>query len=156
MILDSAKLFTMKSREMAFAATEKGKTMRLIDADALLERFKSMKLNCKTNYAIAKNIGKIVFEIGESTVDICSEEVKRAPTIDAVPVVHGRWAVKCESHLDQASGEFDEDYYIECSECGRKVWDISQDSALFGDWQKIFNDFPYCHCGAKMDGGNDG
>ena len=75
------------------------------------------------------------------------------PTFDAVSVVHGRWAVKCESHLDQASGEFDEDYYIECSECGRKVWDISQDAALFGDWQKIFNDFPYCHCGAKMDEG---
>lgn len=70
-------------------------------------------------------------------------------------VVHGRWDVKCDSHLDYASGEFDEDYYIECSECGRKVWDISQDAALFGDWEKIFNKYPYCHCGAKMDGGQN-
>lgn len=79
--------------------------MRLIDADDLLERFKSMKLNCKANYAIAKYIGKIVFEISESTVDICSEEVKRSLTVDAVPVVHGRW-VK-QGH-----------YPPECSVCG--------------------------------------
>lgn len=40
--------------------------------------------------------------------------------------------------------------YLECSECRRKVWDICQDDALKGNWAKLIEPFPYCHCGAKM------
>ena len=79
------------------------------------------------------------------------EMLDETPAADVAPVVHGRWKVKCESHQCFVSGEYDEDYYIECSECGRKVWDISQDAAVLGNWEKISKQYPYCHCGAKMD-----
>lgn len=61
----------------------------------------------------------------------------------------GNWSLRCEAqkgHMD----EVDEVFYLECSECRRKVWDISQDDALKGNWAKLIEPFPYCHCGAKM------
>ena len=67
---------------------------------------------------------------------------------------HGQWEVKSESQ-QLYCGEYDETFYLECSECKRKVWDISQTKAMFGEHEKIFADYPYCHCGAKMDGGVD-
>jgi hypothetical protein len=74
------------------------------------------------------------------------------PTVDAAPVVHGHWIIRCETHQD-FFGEVDEEFYLECSECHRKVWDASQDAIISGQYHKATSDFPYCHCGAKMDGG---
>lgn len=54
-----------------------------------------------------------------------------APTIDVVPVKHGHWII-----IDDV-----EKFIAKCSVCGR-VEDTRQ-----------INDYPYCHCGAKMDGG---
>lgn len=84
--------------------------MRLIDADALME--------------LARNHVN-------RTVD-CND-IARFPTIDAVPVVHARWALF--------------EGFWACSECGCSP----------ADWeQKPNNPYglpPYCHCcGAKMDG----
>lgn len=98
--------------------------------------------------------------------------IDRAPTVDAEPVRHGEW-IKTRKHLwkKDDDGEVDEwawesgfhngvhcnicyksicvhcepDYdekqdcreHYMCSECGRVVLDLE----------------PYCHCGAKMDGG---
>lgn len=59
--------------------------------------------------------------------------VKAAPTIDAVPVVHGRWKWK---------GRFKA-----CSECGTYI-----------DWDNTLgaSHWHYCpNCGTKMDGGTD-
>lgn len=56
------------------------------------------------------------------------------PTVDAVPVVHGRWIEK----IDIVASYFAEceEFFYECSACN---------SANFGE-------SPYCpHCGAKMD-----
>ena len=74
--------------------------MRLIDADALLEQY------------------------GDPYTDyIDGDDVRNAPTIDAVPVVHGKWKW---SHGGQ------------CSECG---------------YHNSNFDYNYCpNCGAKMDG----
>lgn len=86
--------------------------MRLIDADALKTR------------AIIWN-GK-----PETVVDL--REIQNAPTIDAAPVVHGRWV--CEP---------DRIRHWYCSECGRV-------EGVTYEWMK------YCpNCGAKMDGGED-
>lgn len=74
---------------------------------------------------------------------------------ELVPVVHGRWEIICASSRSYCTEEYDEDFYMKCSECGRMVFDISQDDAMVGNWKKIFNEFPYCHCGAQMDGGKD-
>ena len=57
--------------------------------------------------------------------------IDSAPTVDAVPVVHGRWH------------EFEATDGIVCSECGR-AWNIIDNCT------ETFN---YCpNCGAKMDG----
>ena len=57
--------------------------------------------------------------------------LEKAPTVDAVPVVHGRW-----NNMDGYKTR------KVCSECG---WDVPE----YGKF------YSYCpNCGAKMDGGN--
>ena len=86
--------------------------MRLIDGDALLEKMKRRR-----EY------------VGRPSDPVCL--VEDAPTIDAVPVVHGRWIKLAEaSEWDQKR----------CSVCG----DVA---CCQGN---------YCmNCGAKMDGGDN-
>lgn len=64
--------------------------------------------------------------------------VDSSPTIDAVPVVHGRWVLVSKGNFSPGGLEIEE----KCSECGRYVYryeDQPQDN--------------YCpNCGAKMDG----
>jgi hypothetical protein len=58
--------------------------------------------------------------------------LEKAPTVDAVPVVHGRW-----NNMDGYKTR------KVCSECG---WDVPE----YGKF------YSYCsNCGAKMDGGVD-
>ncbi len=81
----------------------------------------------------------------------CREIIKKIPAADVAPVRHGRWILDC--FVTQSfEGEYDEDFYLICSECGRKVYDINQSLALKGDANLFNEQFPYCHCGAKMDG----
>ena len=98
---------------------------------------------------------KLLYADKDLVLDV-AYHVNKFPAADVAPVVHGRWKMKCIGHQDFVSGEYDENYYIECSECGRTVWDVDQTAAIFGNWEKISKDFPYCHCGAKMDGVADG
>ena len=80
--------------------------------------------------------------------------VKSAPSVDAEPVRRGRWVLDC--FVTQSfEGEYDEEFYLICSKCGRKVYDINQSLALRGDANLFSKQYPYCHCGAKMDGGAD-
>lgn len=94
--------------------------MRLIDADKI--RWKSYP----NDYG----------ETNDDYVEKC--DIDNMPTVDAVPVVHGRWI----SFLD--GDHIMPERYYRCSRCGR-VESRCQ---------------PYCHCGAKMDGerkdGGDG
>lgn len=86
------------------------------------------------------------------------------PTIDAVPVVHGRWEFEvtkefgCEHHNFSVKAK--------CSECGkeRSVWygafphldDEKAELAVFVI-VALQKHPKFCEeCGAKMDGGNDG
>ena len=62
----------------------------------------------------------------------CKEAIENIPAADVAPVVHGRW-ISC---LD--GDHIMPERYYRCSRCGR-VESRRQ---------------PYCHCGAKMDGGN--
>lgn len=81
--------------------------------------------------------------------------IMEAPAADVVEVVHGHWNIRCDSHHDTWTGETDEEFYLECSECKRKVWDVNQMAAMNGDYLKLIADFPYCHCGAIMVSGGD-
>lgn len=81
--------------------------MRLIDADALIELIKDLD-SYRYGYVDA-------------------EDIQNAPTIDAVPVVHGRWTWCGEDRWN--------DVYT-CSVCGEMAMDDSN----------------FCpNCGAKMD-----
>lgn len=61
------------------------------------------------------------------------EIVASPPAADAAPVVHGRWI----SFLD--GDHIMPERYYRCSRCGRVESRLQ----------------PYCHCGAKMDGGEE-
>ena len=94
--------------------------MRTIDADKLVDMLYD------NEFAVLCPLDEV-----SGVVDAC-------PTVDAVPVVHGRWI----SFLN--GDHIMPERYYRCSRCGR-VESRRQ---------------PYCHCGAKMDGerkdGGDG
>lgn len=97
--------------------------MRLIDADALIQQ-------------MADNFRQGVFEgcdCGE--YEVAENTILEAPTIDAVPVVHGWWINRTEN----IRGLYN--YRYDCSVCQHIFW--------YGGIET----FNYCpNCGAKMDG----
>lgn len=100
--------------------------MRLIDADAL--ELEADQHNVMNGVAFVGQRG------GGRTLEIVKRLLKHmidnAPTIEAVPVVHGRWVYGVTLNHE----------WRKCSECL-----VSQE---------IFGCFTYCpNCGAKMDGG---
>ncbi len=108
--------------------------MRLIDADALMVNITS------NHYPLRGVMGSI--ENGMFTVGI-QQAVDEQPTIDAVPVVHGRWEKEypmVAKHFKLTDGTFAE-YLSRCSNCG----------AIYQ-----YAPYRYCpSCGAKMDGGEE-
>lgn len=112
-----------------------------IEREALLNRLEAIKESAdwdsQSNY--------VLFGI--------KEFINNAPAADVAPVKRGCWSLRCDSRQDFSTGEYDEDFYLECSECKRKVWDIDQSIAMSGEWGKLVEQYPYCHCGCKMDGG---
>ena len=69
----------------------------------------------------------------EELVDIWA--IERIPAADVVPVRHGKW-------LPIVS--YNNTY--KCSECGRLLVNITDGLSM------VAKHYPYCHCGAKMDG----
>ena len=69
--------------------------------------------------------------------------IRELPAADVAPVVHGQWCVSKIRSIETV-------FY--CSECKRTVT-VGND--FFGEApQSASAAYPYCHCGAKMDGGN--
>lgn len=101
--------------------------MRLIDADKLQE-FPIRATRCDKEHANTHFINGI-----ESVM----EYAELLPTVDAVPVVHGRW-----EYIQQTLTTLSQ---LRCSFCGWWSLDPSIDGA-----------YNYCpNCGAKMDGGDN-
>lgn len=89
--------------------------MRLIDADELIEEFEWLK--------------GVVNKYNRPHIEETIERINEAPTVDAVPVVHGRWI-------------FHDDGAGTCNQCGIRqsaIWDYDNSQNFCG------------HCGAKMD-----
>lgn len=104
--------------------------VRLIDANELIDRltkYTGFRGNCEDCTDI-------------DCVDcIIENAIKNAPTVDAVPVVHGRW-----ERFETIIGNIG----VLCSICGWKDYH-------HGRFKR--NLFPYCpNCGAKMDGDGSG
>jgi len=119
--------------------------MRLIDANKLEkwmnERMRSLR--AAYGYHDAYTDG----------FEECMEAVENAETI--VPDIlrpTGHWNIHCYSTYDSWTQETDEDFYLECSECKREVWNIDQSAAMGGEYRKLVEQYPYCHCGCKMEG----
>ena len=99
---------------------------RLKDADALLEYL-------MINMGWHDEDGREVDDWDEKR-KIFKDLIDGVPTVDAVPVVHGRWI----DNKDSIIGEIIE---RNCSVCGQRT------TGLYDHF------FPYCpNCGAKMDG----
>ena len=71
-------------------------------------------------------------------------EPEDIPTVDAVEVVHGRWLFITKGQ--QASA-------YACSECNRVVTLVCDEDKVE---EQLAKKYPYCHCGAKMDGDGNG
>lgn len=111
--------------------------MRLIDADALLKKKDIITINDGNRASV---VG-IVYE----------DDIEEAPTIDAVPVVHGEWIVDGMNEYELSYGCIGYEPRYRCSNCG-----ITTESYLRTEKPIMPEDadFPrYCqYCGAKMDG----
>ena len=96
--------------------------MRLIDADAV-----------KFNFQYGRDDNGILLVPYRDAKKL----IEAAKTVDAVPVVHGRW-----EYIQQTLNTLSQ---LRCSFCGWWSLDPSIDGA-----------YNYCpNCGAKMDGGED-
>lgn len=107
--------------------------MRLIDADALkgvmIETLEKIKANPKMDNQEAHVIAAF------HTVGLMIDD---APTVDAVPVVHGHWEIVPNDENK------DGHYKMRCSVCGSILWSIEPEELYC------------CKCGAKMDECADG
>lgn len=73
------------------------------------------------------------------------EIINEIPSEDVEPVRHGRW--KDIEWWVNPSGAIIIGRLYQCSKCGRII-DLEHAETL--------DDYPYCHCGVKMDGGING
>ena len=64
-----------------------------------------------------------------------------APAVDAAPVVHGHWVATKVCVVDTI---------FACSKCSREV--VAVNTYTSTPTEHISKIYPYCHCGAKMDG----
>lgn len=106
--------------------------MRLIDADALLEDLTKAKREVNCHLPEIKKLFKAL-----------RDWIKDAPTVDAVPVKHGRWiGIETENAYDIV-GIKTWALRARCSECGFVIKFIEAHTGQY----------IYCpRCGAKMDG----
>lgn len=87
---------------------------------------------------------KALFAPGMCYAPMQLQIIKELPAADVAEVVNGQWCVSKIRSIETV-------FY--CSECKRTVT-VGND--FFGEAPKsVSAAYPYCHCGAKMDGGND-
>ena len=67
------------------------------------------------------------------------EVINSVPSADVAPVRHGRWLLITAGYRN---------FGWCCSECGRSV-SINCDEELMQS--KLEKEYPFCHCGARMD-----
>lgn len=75
-------------------------------------------------------------------------EIRKLPAADLEPARHGNWNIWLADEITIC---------LECSICGRKVDNIDLHYLLeAGEYGEACRRYPYCHCGAKMQGAENG
>lgn len=111
---------------------------RIIDADEAIPTLEGLTEQVQTEGATL--VKALIFAALKSRSVI--------PTVDAVPVVHGRWVMDEDPH----------DGDVRCNVCLIAINQMHErnhkllNALTGGKWYTFYN---YCpHCGAKMDGGD--
>jgi hypothetical protein len=118
---------------------------RLIDANALICQLYNTASTTQDPY---DDIKKFYHESGfNSGMVAASTIVAKAPTVEAVEVIHAHWEDGCA--VDPKTGRI---IYksIDCSHC-EEIFKIESHDREY--WKKRFKVCPFC--GAVMDGGNE-
>ena len=101
--------------------------MRLIDADVLDAEIDEEYFRDSPSMILTSE-GEQIFN---SALDVARIKLRNAPTIDAIPALHGHWITPAGKHGRKRGAQ--------CSECGRVVRNGGEN---------------YCpDCGLKMDWG---
>lgn len=66
-------------------------------------------------------------------------------------VRHGRWEIICDTHGSTENDGWWREWYATCSECARTILLNEYICENFSPEDALVI-YPYCHCGAKMDG----
>ena len=103
---------------------ERGEQMRLIDVEPVLDSLKKEEQYAHDRFGKAPYNGLLAWGMVLQEVGAVIHELESQPTIDAVPVRHGKWT----------DGDA-------CSECGCQPW-----------YERDIHTLNYCpNCGARMD-----
>lgn len=94
-----------------------------------------MKKELIEKAALKDSVDGLSRDYGRFDCSAVFDTIDDAPLIDAVEVRHGTWNTRTA---------FATKTKYQCSECGRTIMANNQNPNI---------KFPYCHCGAKMDGG---
>ena len=104
---------------------------------------------------LIKNFGKGAIKDGMKTLDpvddivLLQKFVDSIPTADVVEVKCSNWELK--SRVYKMLDDVDEELYVECPLCHRTEYvpfELEEEEML----EYARKHYPYCHCGAKMDG----
>ena len=93
---------------------------------------------------------KKVYSVERHECVVPVAEIDWMPAADVVEVVHGEWDIKSRSWR-MIDDDYDEEIYVECPFCKRTFYvpyELDDEKAL----AYARENYPYCHCGAKMDG----
>ena len=97
----------------------------------------------------SNNIEKHVAEEVICAYDDCIGYVESVHAADVAPVVHGEWEIK--ARIYRMMDDIDEVLYVECPICKREFHVPSTyDDEEITKYAR--EHYPYCNCGAKMDG----
>lgn len=92
----------------------------------------------------AKRAVDDAMELTSSEYDVICNSLDSVSAADVAPVVHGRWKLL---HKGDWTSVFI------CSVCGRRETIVESES--YNSQLKMPKKYPYCHCGARMDGDAD-
>lgn len=78
------------------------------------------------------------------------DKIKALPSVEIDEIQHGEWELKSEMHY--FFDDVDEEFYVECPFCNRTFYVPCE--LMEADMLRYAREhYPYCHCGARMDGG---